>query len=147
MLRQKVVKRPPRVISESANESSNDEAEVEEPQDHPVAKKKTVRLSKAPAPATRQLSEPAVTSRHQRSSDVPFSKAERPKILRREENKPANEDPVVGANIVGVVYLKSGETPVYQTPSLKYFVISSSGSKTYVTDRVLSGKLPIYEAK
>jgi len=46
---------------------------------------------------------------------------------------------------VGVVHTKSGPHILYETAAKKYYVVSDGGSKTYVTARVLSGKLPLFK--
>lgn len=47
---------------------------------------------------------------------------------------------------VGYVYLKSGKTLLYETPSKKYYTLKSNGEgKNYVTKRVKEGKLEVYE--
>lgn len=46
---------------------------------------------------------------------------------------------------LGFVYLKTGRKPVYRTASLKYYTLTDKGAKTYLSGRVESGRLKVYD--
>lgn len=47
---------------------------------------------------------------------------------------------------IGFVYVKTGKRELYQTPSKKYYFLSDGGKRSYVTDRVESQKLSVYDS-
>lgn len=48
---------------------------------------------------------------------------------------------------IGFVYLKAGRIQVFETPSRKYYTVRTNGTRNYLTARVESGKLSVYDEK
>lgn len=46
--------------------------------------------------------------------------------------------------VVGKVYTKSGVRDLWQTPSRRFYVVRDAGTKSYVTQRINTGKLEIF---
>jgi len=63
------------------------------------------------------------------------------------EAKPAPNQRVAKDIPIGYVYLKAGRTPLWETPSRKYYTLRDNGTRNYLTARVESSRLAVYDEK
>lgn len=81
-----------------------------------------------------------------KTSKVPKSAPLKIHSARLKPEKKVAKDPVtVGDVKVGIVYTKAGKRQLYETPSKRYYTVREDGSRTYVTARITSDRLKVYD--
>lgn len=125
---------------ESASEEVESEEEVREEPVKTKSKSKAPTRVKASKEVTREPVE-IPTSRPK-----PLAKAKPLTVAKRKtEDDDGERHATSQGQAVGYVYTKSGRQVLYETPSKKYYVQRKNGTKSYVTARITTGKLQVFD--
>jgi hypothetical protein len=124
----------PKQIRDERPESSSDSDEYEEGESEEYEEKPKPKPSKITKTSSLRL----LPSKNQQEIEA--------RVTKHSKVKP----PIISTQAydikVGFVYTKTGKKQLYETPSKKYYVLRDDKTKSYVTERIHSGKLKVYEA-